>query len=270
MSNICSRCGTMVPEGAQFCPSCGNPQVQQPVQQAAPSPVQPSQAVPAMQQPAQPGQQQNTQQQAVPPPVQLQPIPPVTQQPQQPVPPATQQPPQPPSPSYGQPPQGYGQPPQGYFQSPVKKDNKKTLIIIAVILGLLYLYGSNNQQQQPAQQPGTQQPGTQQPVSQPGANTQAIIQELSDSELGLQQIRQIIQGGNTAKALQVIPQLAQGIAQVVQQIPEDQAAINLFQLQLQRCQLLQNAAQGNRNALQQEMQVAAQFQQGFNAYCNGR
>ena len=180
-------------------------------------------------------------------------------------------------PGNGQPPQGYGQPPQGgYFPQQPKKDNKKKWLIAAVVIGALYLYGSgNNQQQQPVQQPGTQQPGTQQPgtqqpAGQPSANTQAIIKELSDSELGLQQIRQFIQNGNGSKALQVIPQLAQAIMQVVQQIPEDQMAVGLFQIQLQRCQLLQNAAQGNASALQQEMQAAAQFQQGFNTYCNGR
>ena len=269
MSNICNRCGTMVPDGAQFCPACGNPQA---AGQSSPSVPQQQPVQPAVQPTPSAGQQQPLQQRGAPPTVQpQQPTSPTgQQQPIQPkaAPPIAQPLQQPQQSWSAQSPPGYGQPPQGYFQPPVKKDNKKKLIIAAVVIGLLYLYG--NHSQQPVQQQPIQPPGTQQPVGQTGGNTQAIIQELTNSEQALQQIRQAIQNGNSAQVVQIIPQLSQAIVQLIQQIPEDQTAVSLFQIQLQRCQLLPNAAQGNRSALQQEMKAAAQFQQAFNAYCNRR
>ena len=99
---LCSKCGTQVQDGVQFCPSCG-----QAVNAAQPQPQQPQ--YPPQQQYQQPPQQQYQQPQQQPQ------YPPQQQygQPQQ------QQPQYPPQQQYGQPQQQYQQPgyppPPGYY-----------------------------------------------------------------------------------------------------------------------------------------------------------
>ena len=260
----CSKCGTPIPDGAQFCTSCGAP-----VTAAA-------------------TQQQGISQDTAPmPPVRNYQTPTPPPQGQQ----IPQQPPQGQFPA--QSPPGYA-PQQGFGQtSPPKKNSSKAIIMAALILLGGYYFYSNSKTEQPASQPVTQQPAAQPSTGQPGSqpvtqqptdgqpgtqqpgsvgNRQAVLSYLNNLEPQIQQLYQAAQSGGGQQVAYQAGNLAQQIEQDGSGIQSsDPYGYNLLALDYQRLTCIFSIAMGQnvQQAIQMESQLRQQLQQAIQAYQQG-